>query len=133
MFPIQTGFYFNNCFPRPVFNFTLFKEKWHLKLSTNLSQVEGKEAQQNIAKMELEDLKGSKGKLNSLEDSPDGSELLRLEIERLKNENNDLKNKIILSSKESQGKHEEAEVLELKLKIKELQDVKGKLTIGDGS
>ncbi|XP_054280170.1 leucine zipper transcription factor-like protein 1 [Macrosteles quadrilineatus] len=79
-------------------------DKWHLRVLVNLSEIQNREMLEHVKAMEASDL-GSKLKLEPLNNEDGSSQLLRIEIERLQAENQQLEEKF---------KHFENQIIQLK-------------------
>lgn len=125
----------NTCHSNVLLLKQLFKqaEKWHLRLQADLSQLENKEMLEAIRAIENHELMGifpeksgsspSKVKLQPLNDSQGPLSLLNLEIDRLKVENEKLRESLSESEKRATHFQDEFDRLEGELD-KSLQERK---------
>ncbi|XP_078544287.1 leucine zipper transcription factor-like protein 1 [Lissotriton helveticus] len=106
-------------------------EKWHLKLQTDISELENRELLEQVAEFEKSEFKSSSKKANAESSKPklaplnEGgtTELLNKEIARLNEENEKLKSR--LKTIETQATGALDEKVKMERTLKELQKVQG--------
>ncbi|CAH0393235.1 unnamed protein product [Bemisia tabaci] len=75
-------------------------QQWHLRLNVDLSELQNKKLLEIVKSLEKDNFSGEKTRLKPINESSKSVELLRLEIERLKEVNNQLQASLELKDKD---------------------------------